>query len=62
VPGVREAIESASAKLRYLPQYSPDLHPNRGTVDSRFGSFASLLSLETVGIGSKLTKLTAIVG
>jgi transposase len=27
VPGVREAIESAGATLRYLPQYSPDLNP-----------------------------------
>jgi len=27
VPGVREAIESADATLRYLPQYSPDLNP-----------------------------------
>ena len=27
VPGVRAAIESKGAKLRYLPQYSPDLNP-----------------------------------
>ncbi len=27
VAGVREAIEGRSAKLRYLPQYSPDLNP-----------------------------------
>ncbi len=27
VPGVREAIESAGATLRYLPQYSPNLNP-----------------------------------
>jgi DDE superfamily endonuclease len=27
VPGVREAIESVGATLRYLPQYSPDLNP-----------------------------------
>jgi transposase len=27
VPGVREAIESAGATLRYLPPYSPDLNP-----------------------------------
>ena len=26
-PGVREAIESAGATLRYLPPYSPDLNP-----------------------------------
>ena len=27
VAGVREAIEAASAELRYLPPYSPDLNP-----------------------------------
>jgi transposase len=27
VSGVREAIESVGATLRYLPQYSPDLNP-----------------------------------
>jgi len=27
VPGVREAIETRGATLRYLPQYSPDLNP-----------------------------------
>jgi len=27
VAGVREAIESAGATLRYLPPYSPDLNP-----------------------------------
>ena len=27
VAGVREAIESAGARLRYLPAYSPDLNP-----------------------------------
>src|SRR5882757_227649 len=27
VLGVREAIEAKGAKLRYLPQYSPDLNP-----------------------------------
>ena len=27
VPGVREAIEARGARLRYLPQYSPDLNP-----------------------------------
>ena len=27
VAGVREAIETAGARLRYLPQYSPDLNP-----------------------------------
>src|SRR6516165_12430606 len=27
VAGIREAIEAAGAKLRYLPEYSPDLSP-----------------------------------
>ena len=27
VKGVREAIESAGAEVRYLPPYSPDFHP-----------------------------------
>ena len=27
VAGVREAIEAAGARLRYLPEYSPDLNP-----------------------------------
>lgn len=27
VKGVRQAIEAAGAKLRYLPPYSPDLNP-----------------------------------
>ena len=27
VPGIRQAIESRGATLRYLPQYSPDLNP-----------------------------------
>jgi transposase len=26
-PGIREAIETSGATLRYLPQYSPDLNP-----------------------------------
>ena len=31
VAGVREAVEAAGATLRYLPPYSPDLNPVRGT-------------------------------
>ena len=27
VAGVRELIEAAGARLRYLPKYSPDLNP-----------------------------------
>jgi transposase len=27
VPGIREAIEAAGAKLLYLPPYSPDFNP-----------------------------------
>ena len=29
VAGIREAIEAAGAKLRYLPAYSPDFDPHR---------------------------------
>jgi len=31
VAGVREAVEAAGVTLRYLPPYSPDLNPVRGT-------------------------------
>ena len=39
VPGVREAIEAAGAKLRYLPQYSPDLNP----IEQSFSKLKALL-------------------
>jgi transposase len=39
VAGVREAIETAGATLRYLPQYSPDLDP----IEMAFAKIKALL-------------------
>jgi transposase len=39
VAGVREAIEAAGARLRYLPPYSPDLNP----IEQLFAKFKALL-------------------
>jgi hypothetical protein len=38
VRGVREAIEARGASLLYLPPYSPDLNPVRGTAPDAIGS------------------------
>ena len=43
VAGVREVIEAAGAKLRYLPKYSPDLNPIEGD------QFGVLLAIENSG-------------
>lgn len=39
VQGVRRAIEAAGAKLRYLPQYSPDFNP----IEQSFSKVKTLL-------------------
>lgn len=39
VTGVREAIESVGASLRYLPPYSPDFNP----IETVFSKFKALL-------------------
>jgi len=39
VKGVREAIEATGATLRYLPSYSPDLHP----IEKLFSKLKALL-------------------
>ena len=39
VAGVREVIEAAGAKLRYLPKYSPDLNP----IEPAFSKFKAHL-------------------
>ena len=39
VAGVREAIESAGAELRYLPPYSPDFNP----IEQFFAKLKALL-------------------
>ena len=39
VAGIREAIEAAGAKLRYLPAYSPDFNP----IEQFFAKLKALL-------------------
>jgi transposase len=39
VPGIREAIEAADAKLLYLPPYSPDFNP----IEQLFAKLKALL-------------------
>ena len=39
VTGIREAIEAAGAKLRYLPAYSPDLNP----IEQAFSKIKAML-------------------
>jgi transposase len=39
VAGIRQAIESAGAELRYLPAYSPDLNP----IEQAFAKLKALL-------------------
>lgn len=48
VPGVKEAIETAGATLRYLPQYSPDLNPIELPF-SKFKGFLRKVSEQTIG-------------
>jgi transposase len=45
--GVREAIESAGASLRYLPKYSPDLNPIEMPY-SKFKTFLRKVAARTV--------------
>jgi transposase len=47
VAGIREAIETARATLRYLPQYSPDLNPIE-TPFSKFKTFLRKVAARTV--------------
>ena len=39
VPGIRDAIEAAGAKLLYLPPYSPDFNP----IEQAFAKLKALL-------------------
>ena len=39
VPGIRELIEAAGARLLYLPPYSPDLNP----IEQLFAKLKALL-------------------
>jgi transposase len=54
VAGVREAIETAGAQLRYLPAYSPDLNP----IEQLFAKLKALL--RTIAARSVETLWTAI--
>jgi len=57
MPGVRQAIEAAGARLLYLPPYSPDFNP----IEQLFAKLKALLrtaaerSLE--GLWSRIAKL-----
>jgi transposase len=62
VAGVAEAIEAASATLRYLPKYSPDLNPIEMPF-SKFKAHLRKLAQRTIpgirrGIRSFLASLT----
>lgn len=47
VHGIREAIENAGARLRYLPKYSPDLNPIEMSY-STFKTFMRKIAARTV--------------
>ena len=53
VAGVRKAIEAASAELRYLPPYSPDLNP----IELAFSKLKKLLRDGAQRTVDKLWKL-----
>jgi transposase len=55
VAGVREAIEAAGAKLRYLPAYSPDLNPIEN-------AYAKVKSSLRKGAARTVDKLWKLVG
>ena len=57
VAGIREAIESAGAELRYLPPYSPDLNP----IELAFSKFKKLLRDGAERTVDKLWKLCGAV-
>ena len=53
VKGIREAIESTGATLKYLPAYSPDLNP----IEMAFSKLKKLLRDGAERTTEKLTKL-----
>ena len=55
VDGVREAIEAAGAKLRYLPAYSPDLNPIEL-------AFSKLKTAMRKGAARTVKALTKLIG
>jgi transposase len=52
VVGIREAIETAGAKLRYLPPYSPDLNP----IEQAFSKIKAMLRKSAARSITALTK------
>ena len=52
VAGVEAAIETAGAKLLYLPPYSPDLNP----IEMAFAKLKSLLRAKALGTMDELWK------
>lgn len=55
VAGVREAVEAAGARLRYLPPYSPDLNP----IEQAWSKFKSHLRKRAARTRSKLERAIA---
>jgi transposase len=55
VTGVREAIESAGARLRYLPPYSPDFNP----IENLWSKVKQLLRSLAPRTGEELLQATA---
>ena len=55
IDGVREAIEAAGAKLRYLPAYSPDLNP----IEQAFSKLKAALRKGAARTIERLSKLIA---
>ena len=53
IDGVREAIEAAGAKVRYLPAYSPDLNP----IEQAFSKLKAALRKGAAGTVKALWKL-----
>jgi transposase len=57
VPGVRQAIEAAGAKLLYLPPYSPDFNP----IEQLFAKLKALLrkvaERSVAGLWSRIAEL-----
>src|SRR5208282_3084373 len=44
MPGIREAIEAAGARLRFIPPYSPDLNP----IELAFSKLKALLRARAI--------------
>ncbi len=60
-PGVREAIESAGATLRYLPPYSPDFSPIENMWSKVKGTLRSLAARSVESLHEAITTAVATV-